>query len=79
MPAGDFLVFLYVLVWLPLLVILGQWYTVLATFISIADENEISLACNQYIRFLIYCYSFFFEDGHVAIVSCFTNTHYKCW
>ena len=38
--------------------ILGQWYAVLATFISFADKNGISLACNQYILFFICCDAF---------------------
>ena len=50
-----FLSFLCWIEWLPLPVILGQWYAVSATFISLADENGISWTFNQHILFFIQC------------------------
>ena len=49
-----FLGFPHWLAWLTLPMILGQWYVVSATFISYADENAFSLACNQYILFFVH-------------------------
>ena len=34
-------------VWLPFSVVLGQWYPVSITFISFADDNGISLTCDE--------------------------------
>ena len=56
--------------WLPLPVILGQWYAVNTTFIPLADDNGLSLTCE-----IIYCDALFSENGHVAIVSCSAHTH----
>ncbi len=60
---------------LPLTAMLGQWYAISAMLVAHTYEEWFTLACDEYILFIVDSHSILGENGDVSIICNLSYTH----
>jgi hypothetical protein len=60
---------------LPLTTMLGQWYAISAVLVAHTCEEWFTLACDEYILFIVDGHSILGENGDVSIICDLSYTH----